>query len=550
MITIRSRVVTVSAVRVSLVLAAFLACQCQSPLPSDRPVPELLVVPAPDWKALDPQVREQLKGGQMELDLSDSTGPALGRLYGEQGKKYHAYNLQDAAEVCYLQARRLDPKDHRWAFYLGYLYRQQGELARGKVQLEAALELEPKEKEVELALAQLLLELGEIEAAERHFLRLRKERYNLAVVHLGLGRIDSRRGAQQEALQQFQQALRHGPNRWEIHYRLAQVYRALGKMEKARIHLDRPRTPALLASPLLGELQSTVTGSARLQSRAAKLIKAGFIPAAVSELEKALEADPQNAVARMTLGQALSRQDDPLGALRQYRLVLKIDPANYRALFLLGTILSQLGHDRPASLRYRQALGLRQGDPATHFNLANTLRRLGDFEQAEGHYRRMIDLSPGQIDARLALALTLIRLEKWPQTLYCLRQGLHLQPEDRRLRMTLSRVLATCPRRELRDGERAFEVASLLVKERNSAENLETLALALATLGRFEEAESYQRQALRRAGKNQLRRMAYHLRLFKSGKSAPRPWPLNGPLLSPRSARLVPLPIEDQQDPG
>ena len=61
-----------------------------------------------------------------------------------------------------------------------------------------------------------------------------------------------------------------------------------------------------------------------------------------------------------------------------------------------------------------------------------------------------------------------------------------------------ARLLATCPDPALRDGARAVTIAEKLVERELSVDHVETLAMALAEAGRFDDAIVWQRRAIER----------------------------------------------------
>ena len=77
-----------------------------------------------------------------------------------------------------------------------------------------------------------------------------------------------------------------------------------------------------------------------------------------------------------------------------------------------------------------------------------------------------------------------------------LETALAKHPSDPRIADTLARVLATAPEDTVRDGAMAADIASKLIDAMPSTQHAETMAMALAELGRFEDAAKLEEQAI------------------------------------------------------
>ena len=106
----------------TLALAAFGSSSIGSEVGSQQedsvlPPPRvgLLSLPYPDTEPLEEQVREQFRELQRNLAKlvrkPETTKSQLSEAYGLLGQMYHAYALSDVAEICYLNAHRVEPKD-------------------------------------------------------------------------------------------------------------------------------------------------------------------------------------------------------------------------------------------------------------------------------------------------------------------------------------------------------------------------------------------------------------------------------------------------------
>jgi hypothetical protein len=83
------------------------------------------------------------------------------------------------------------------------------------------------------------------------------------------------------------------------------------------------------------------------------------------------------------------------------------------------------------------------------------------------------------------------------EALQLLDEGWRATPESVELLHDLARLLATADDPEVRNGERALDLAKRTLRAGTTPSRLETLAMASAEEGLFEEAVRLQRQVIR-----------------------------------------------------
>ena len=177
------------------------------------------------------------------------------------------------------------------------------------------------------------------------------------------------------------------------------------------------------------------------------------------ELERALALEPANPALRVRLGEAVE---------------------------LLAAAVARDPDDMRARLAFAGVLG-RSGQP----------------DQALAEYARVPEGDPAEPDAAFGAAMNLVRLERYDEA----RARLERAAEDypgRRSRFThpLARLLAAAPDDGVRDGDRALAIVEGLAETEQSLLLGETLAMALAEVGRFGEAATVQRDLIAAAGQS------------------------------------------------
>jgi Tfp pilus assembly protein PilF len=151
-------------------------------------------------------------------------------------------------------------------------------------------------------------------------------------------------------------------------------------------------------------------------------------------------------------------------------------------------------------------------------NLARAWRAQGRTGEARAELERALEDDPGMAPAHGELGLLLSSLGDDAAALVHLRRAVELAPGDPALRNVLAWVLATS-RTQARP-EEALAIAQRLCEQARYAQAgfLESLAAALARLGRFDEAVERQTRALERVPAEHRARLAEVLELYRSKK--------------------------------
>ena len=178
-----------------------------------------------------------------------------------------------------------------------------------------------------------------------------------------------------------------------------------------------------------------------------------------------------------------------------------------------------------------QLLAAVEADPdheGAVFNLAQLLRGTGRLEEALPHYERARQLNRQMARASHGHAVTLLWLGRYREAQASLDQALGWMPGHPDLVLLQSRFLAASPDGDLRDGAAALELSKELFADSESLSVAETVAMAYAELGRFDEAAAWQESALETAlqsGRQHLVRLVRHrLDLYQSGRPCRERW--------------------------
>lgn len=486
------------------------------------------------------QLRRQYDALTATLEDAEATSSERSEEYGEMGKLLLAAEYAGEAEACFRNAQALAPRDRRWPYYLGHVFRSMGAPARAAAFFEQARQLRPNDVATLAWLAEMHLETGDPGAARpllEHALALQP---NSLAVTLGLGRVALARQDYFRAVQYLEEARTLNPGATSVLTALASAYRSLGRLDLAQATLQQRQAAARAAAsidaeaiirpydPLMEEVAGSIRSAANYELRGVRALVEGNHGRAAGLFRSGLELQPANPSLRHKLGTALALMGNARGAQEQFERVVQQSPEYARAHYSLGVIMEGSGQDMLALGRYAAAV---RHDPSyveARARLAGTLRRGGRHDDAMAQYEWIMELDPFMIEAPFGYAMVLVSLERWAEARDQLAEGIEQHPHAPGFPLALARILAAAPDNRVRDGRRALAVLERLTDEEQRIDLGETMALTLAELGRFDEAVSWQRDAIaaaRDAGGGDLAtRMAANLALYQAGKPARTPW--------------------------
>ena len=433
---------------------------------------ELLAVPQPRLDDLEPAVAGQIREAQQRtagIVAKDNSSRELAEAYGSLARVYHAYEFLESAEPAYVNARRLAPGNSEWPHLLGILYQQTGRLEDAAEAFAAARRLQPRDYAASVALGDIYLSLNRLVDARDQFQSVIE--ILPAVAHRGLGDVAMRGRKFAEAVEHYRAVLDRVPRATAIHYSLAMAYRGMGRMEQAREHLERRGSESVYADdPIITSVQSLIRGERAWVMQGRRAYDAGQFNAAVEAFTKALEAAPSSVTARVNLGSALV----------------------------------QLRRDADAVTYFRDALQLSPGEPGVAEALIGALVRLGRDGEAIDAFSRASSYRPDDEGSLVGVAILLAARERFREAITVLEDAHQRFPDRTATATTLARLLASSPDVSLRDGQRALQMAMAVNDAEPMPAHAETIALALAELGRCGEAVDWMKRAVSSAerGKN------------------------------------------------
>lgn len=154
------------------------------------------------------------------------------------------------------------------------------------------------------------------------------------------------------------------------------------------------------------------------------------LPAAMRELSKASELDPENAEIDMMLGLAYQSRGDLEKAEEYLRIAIGKKPDSAEAHNNLGNLMSRLGRGDEAIREYEQAAAnvLYPTPEYAYYNMGREYFRRKELDKAEEKYGRAIALNPSFLDAYRGLAMVQGGRGKWEDAVKTLERGVEVAP--------------------------------------------------------------------------------------------------------------------------
>jgi len=474
-------------------------------------------IPYPQLDSLEPVVATQLKSAQDRLTelfgKEEGTANELLALYSELGALYHAYELWDPARASYANASLLDPQEARWHHLLGLVERETGNTEAAIASFRKSLEFQSVNTAAQVYLAEMLMKENLLDDAAKILKVAHVQAPSDPAVIAARGELAQAQGRPEEAVQLLEEALTLVPAANRLHYPLAQAYRTLENMDKAREHLALRGTVGVRpADPLADRIEDQARGERIFILRGRTAFQAGHYEEAAEAFRQAVNAEPNSARARVNLGSALGQTGDREGAIEQFEKSLEIQPENATAHFNLGLLLKQMNRFAEALPHLEATARITPDDATAHLELGRLLRTGGDRVKAVHHFRSARKLDPnlegayiGEADVHLSWGDTAVARE-------ILEEAHASMPDQGRTAHALARVLAASPGGSSEDGERALDLALRVFNASNTITHAETVAMAYAKNGRCTEAAQWQGQALEAATRDGQDALAERLR--------------------------------------
>lgn len=329
----------------------------------------------------------------------------------------------------------------------------------------ALLDAQPDATEEILKQAISLHQAGDIQGAIAGYQKYLASRPDSFMALSNLGAAFARTARYEDAIAQYRHALKLQPGNSQVELNLALAYYKTGRKELAAVEAEKVNRaapdqlqPALLLADcwlamgkdkkvvelmtpfsarrpddlaityLLGTalvrdnqvergqvvigriLRNGDSAESHLLLGTTKLNARDF-PAALADLQKAAELNPNLPDVYSFLGLAQLSSGDPAGAAESFRKELASNPQDYMSNLQLGILMKQEEKFDQAGVYLHRALEMRPGDVGARFQLAGVDLAAGKTEAARRELEAIVKEVPAYIEAHVTLATVYYRLK-------------------------------------------------------------------------------------------------------------------------------------------
>jgi tetratricopeptide (TPR) repeat protein len=327
------------------------------------------------------------------------------------------------------------------------------------------------------------------------------------------------------------------------------AYRGLGRTDEAAAHLKQWKDVELRpADPLMDEIGSLLRSAIDYEVRGTRALERRDWNEAIASFRAGLARTPADPSLHLNLGTALALSGDAEHAREEFERAITLSPGYARAHFTLGLLEAERGRPDAAIERLSNAVKYDPGFIDARFSLAELLRGTGQVEASLPHYLTIVKADPNSSQARFGYAIGLVRLRRYGEAREALADAMRAHPQQPGFAHAFGRLLASAPDAPVRDGAQALRILEPLAGQSASSTIAESMAMALAEVGRYGEAARWQREAIARATREgsaaTAERMRDNLRLYESGSPCRTPWREDDPVFRPTLA--APRPGSEQ----
>jgi tetratricopeptide (TPR) repeat protein len=410
--------------------------------------------PSIDVDAAEALLGNGVHGGAFKIIQETQPSLAASILYaGGRG------DIAAASLAADLVINSLPPDDENvpWAFNLkGVIAEDRGDIAQAVALLKKAP-----------MLAAAHVNLGDIyddqknpdEAIKEYQAAIRLDP-KFAGAHVNLGYLYQRLQKPDAAIAEYQLALRLDPKSAAPHTNLGLLYADQG-------HLDDARAEYQLAILLDPKNATPHNGLGVVYAKQDKPDDA------IAEFRNTIQLDPKYAFPHNNLGQLYNTQGNPDGAIAEFQLAIQLDPKFALPHNGLGEIYADQNKPDDAIAEFRSAIQLDPKDPSPHSDLGQLYADHGNPEGAITEYQLAIQLDPKLAAPHIGLGVVYDGQGRLDDAIAEFRSAIQLDPENpmgyANLGHTLQELAASSAGAEklqrLQDACQAFIQASKLASD-------------------------------------------------------------------------------------
>ena len=150
---------------------------------------------------------------------------------------------------------------------------------------------------------------------------------------------------------------------------------------------------------------------------------------AISMYRKALELQPDLAVAHYNMGNVLKKQGRITEALTSYFKAVELEPTVAEPYYNMGNTFKDQGKLNEAVSCYKKAIELRPDYAEARCNLGHVLQEKGVLDEAVRHYEKATQIMPDLVEAWYGMGNALKEKGELEEAIFCFQKALVLRPD-------------------------------------------------------------------------------------------------------------------------
>lgn len=399
-----------------------------------------------------------------ELDLALSINPHHASWHAQRGFLLEELDRLDEAAEAYEHAIELDPGDRDVALALGATMARLGRLGRALTLFEGLSAAHPDFEPAYCHRIQVYGDLGRHEQAEEMFYLAQELNDECPTCFFHMGSSLLARGLTEKAIYCWQRVMELDSDGFGVNRRIAQAYRTKGELVLARDYYLRELRDDPGNTDLLFEISEL-------------MIEAGHISGAAAKLGQILDLDPSDGRARFALGEIWLLRKRPKRALecfqaaqavvtepitipgfnrklgdallqlgrfgearKSLRRAIADEPPCVELFNLMGN--SYFGEDKPAKAAhwYRRAVAIDDHNHIPHHRLGACLLRLGKLDAAAEHCLRALRNQPDFGPAMFNASVAYLRMGRWREARAMIKRAHRNEPANQDVMQLAKRV--------------------------------------------------------------------------------------------------------------
>ena len=281
----------------------------------------------------------------------------------------------------------------------------------------------------------------------------------------------------------------------------------------------------------------------------------GDLDKAIDEAAKAIDVESENPLGYLLRADLLLKDERPDEALDDVNKASELRPGIVQALLLRAQAYELLDRTDEALGQLEELAESIEPQLEIQVQIGAMALRIEQPRRAIRALDRAIEIDPESFIAWRLRGDAKLNIGQHESAIADYETAAEIDPEDSGVLNNLAWTLATSPQDEVRDGERALELAtkSCELTDYKQAHILSTLAAAHAELGDFDKAKEWAKKAVDLDDEENAEQIAQELASYEAGKPWRESQQLDAgerPQPEESAARKPDKPVESQPAPG